>query len=777
MAVPSVNLGIEPLGSADIPHVAGYRLLGLLGAGGMGRVYLGISPGQRLAAVKLVHEEYAADPEFRARFRLETLAARSVSGAFTAPVLDADPAAERPWLAALYVPALTLSEAVGWLGRMPVEAVRALGAALAEALRSVHSAGIMHRDLKPSNVLLTADGPLVIDFGISRALDGTPLTRPGTVIGTVGYMPPEQLRSGGTASGPAGDVFALGCVLGFAAAAEPVFGTGRADEIARRVVREEPRLQSVPAELRPLIMSCVQKDPAARPSTDRLLEQLASPDSETIRTLMPPPLLDAVAARARAAYELAARAAEVNPVLAISAPAPVEPAPRVAPRRRMNRRTFLALAGGGIGAAGISVGGAFALARALDGHPSSGPSWTATVPSSAQVMRQLQGVQSIYFAQDSIALVGGTLLAVGSLSAAAFTPSTGALVWSWESMTSNSAGPEISGATKTTPCGLTTAGFYGWGAAATGFTNDTFFSADASGAVTGQWPVDDYSAGSQTDTLYFCARTGTMAVFVERSADLLHGGVGLVTVTAVDVGSGALSWSFALQNAGTRLTYYTTSVAADSQRIYIQDGPDTYAVDPVSGTTIWHTAATAADAVPTQLALADGGLLVGSTHATAISPADGRVVWRSEGDDAAAPTLAAQAKAAQGPYFNPLSVVGGTAYLCDGSSRVYAFDAATGATKWTYTNQNLRLVGTGGYQPSNTFASTELVAVPIGGSTDTAVPARTFVALAPDTGTPLGVRSLPVSSGGGATAWQLIAEGSSVYAVSGATVCAFEGGF
>lgn len=190
------NAGVTPLSAADPALVGDYRLLGVLGTGGMGRVYLGVSPGQRLAAVKVVRTELAQDAEFRARFRLEARAARRVNGAFTAPVLDTDPTAPQPWLAVLYVPALTLHDAVAMFGPLPERAVRALGAALAEALRSIHAVRLVHRDLKPGNVLLTENGPLVIDFGIARALDGTRVTRTGHVVGTAGYMAPEQIVSG-----------------------------------------------------------------------------------------------------------------------------------------------------------------------------------------------------------------------------------------------------------------------------------------------------------------------------------------------------------------------------------------------------------------------------------------------------------------------------------------------------------------------------------------------------------------------------------------------------
>ena len=192
--------GLEELQVGDPPQIGPYLLLGRLGAGGMGRVFLGRSPGGRLVAVKVIRAELAGDPGFRARFAREVAAARRVSGVFTAPVVDADPAASLPWLVTGFVNGLSLSEAVHEYGALPVASVLALAAGLVEGLGAVHAAGVVHRDLKPSNVLLAADGPRVIDFGISQAVDATQLTRTGAVIGSPAFMSPEQVE--GSAVGP-----------------------------------------------------------------------------------------------------------------------------------------------------------------------------------------------------------------------------------------------------------------------------------------------------------------------------------------------------------------------------------------------------------------------------------------------------------------------------------------------------------------------------------------------------------------------------------------------
>src|SRR5580658_2357180 len=254
---------MEPLQPGD-PRVAGqFRLRARLGAGGMGRVFLGYSPAGRAVAVKICHPEFAADPAFVRRFALEVTAARSVNGLYTAQVVDAGPDDDPPWLATSYVPGPSLLEAVGAYGPLPEPAVWRLAAGLAEALQAVHVRGMVHRDLKPTNVLLAADGPRVIDFGVVRALDGTALTTGGITFGTPSYMSPEQAE--GRPAGPASDVFALGSTLCFAATGGTPFGDGDPPAVLRRVVHAAPALDAVPEGLRGLIAACLAKDPADRP--------------------------------------------------------------------------------------------------------------------------------------------------------------------------------------------------------------------------------------------------------------------------------------------------------------------------------------------------------------------------------------------------------------------------------------------------------------------------------------------------------------------------------
>ncbi|MER7585594.1 serine/threonine-protein kinase [Kitasatospora sp. NPDC097691] len=294
---------MRALGSDDPRQVGAYRLLRRLGSGGMGRVYLGRTAGGRTVAVKVVRPELADDAEFRARFRHEVAAARRVGGTWTAPVLDADTEGERPWVATGYVAGPSLAAAVQQYGPLPEPAVRALGVGLAGALAHVHGLDLVHRDVKPSNVLLTLDGPRLIDFGIARALDATGgFTRSGHVVGSPGFMSPEQ--AAGQPVGPAGDVFALGAVLAFAATGVHPFGEGvSAAVLLYRVLHEEPDVAGLPERLRAVVVDCLAKDPAARPTPQHLAARL-DPDGQGAARLwgfLPPALAAGVG---RSAVEL-----------------------------------------------------------------------------------------------------------------------------------------------------------------------------------------------------------------------------------------------------------------------------------------------------------------------------------------------------------------------------------------------------------------------------------------------------------------------------------------
>ncbi|CAM5653463.1 Serine/threonine-protein kinase PknD [Streptomyces afghaniensis] len=260
----------RPLQADDPPMVAGYRLVARLGAGGMGRVYLSHTQGGRPVAIKVVRPELADDPAFRRRFRREVEAARRVRGAYTAELIDADADGTPPWAATLYVPGPSLTEAVARRGPLPAPAVLWLMAGVAEALQAIHGAGIVHRDLKPSNVLLAADGPRVIDFGISLASDFTSHTATGATVGTPHFMAPEQ-ASGGEVTA-ATDAFALGQTAAFAALGRPLYGDGSAVGVLYRIVHDEPDLSVLPEQLRPLFARCLAAAPEDRAGLAEIVE-------------------------------------------------------------------------------------------------------------------------------------------------------------------------------------------------------------------------------------------------------------------------------------------------------------------------------------------------------------------------------------------------------------------------------------------------------------------------------------------------------------------------
>nr|WSU76816.1 serine/threonine protein kinase [Streptomyces anulatus] len=267
---------MEPLAPSDPRRIGPYQLEGRLGAGGMGQVFLGTSAAGRRVAVKVVRPELAATAQFRARFAREVEAARRVGGFHTAQIVDADPEAALPWLAAEYIPGPTLQQVVTAQGPLPADAVLRLGAGIAEGLAAIHNCGLVHRDVKPGNVILAADGPRIIDFGIAHAPDAGPMTQTGTVIGTYAYMSPEQIRAPARVT-PASDVFSLGSVLAFAATGRGPFDASTVLAIIHRVTSEEPVLTDIAAgsPLHALVRRCLAKDPTGRPTTSEVLRRLA----------------------------------------------------------------------------------------------------------------------------------------------------------------------------------------------------------------------------------------------------------------------------------------------------------------------------------------------------------------------------------------------------------------------------------------------------------------------------------------------------------------------
>ncbi|MER6190020.1 bifunctional serine/threonine-protein kinase/ABC transporter substrate-binding protein [Streptomyces cyaneofuscatus] len=349
---------MDALRPNDPARIGGHRLLGRLGAGGMGVVYLGRTGAGALAALKVILPEYAGDEDFRTRFRREAEAARRVDSPWAVPVTGADTESESPWLATEFVPGPTLSEVVARCGPLPARSVHVLGRLLSRALTAVHGAGLVHRDVKPGNVLLAADGPRLIDFGIARAADATALTATGLVVGTPGFLPPEQATGDAAGAGPAGDVFSLGCLLAYAATGRPPFGSGAVDALLYRTVHDAPDLGGVDdPELRALLTDCLAKDPAARPAAadldTRITEDVRGEGASA--DWLPEDVVRLVAERSAAMLALPDIDATVSEP-------PAGPAPA--------RRRFLVLAAGG--AVALVAGGLAAAVQLMGDDASDG---------------------------------------------------------------------------------------------------------------------------------------------------------------------------------------------------------------------------------------------------------------------------------------------------------------------------------------------------------------------------------------------------------------------
>ncbi|WOX16452.1 bifunctional serine/threonine-protein kinase/ABC transporter substrate-binding protein [Streptomyces sp. N50] len=349
---------MRALRAEDPEELGGHRLLARLGAGGMGVVYLARTADGSLLALKVIRAEYAADPAFRARFRREVMLATGLTGRWVVAVTAADTEAREPWLATAFVPGPSLAEAVDGLGPLPADTVVTLGAQLAEAVGELHAVGLVHRDVKPGNILLVPDGPRLIDFGIAKGAGTTALTAPDAVVGTPGYLSPEQTRSRGGEVGPASDLFSLGCVLAYAATGRRPFGTGEAPAVLYRTVHEPhdtTGLAQLPPPLRTVIDACLAKDPALRPTAAEVRSALTDNGPSAAPGWLPPAVLRLVAERS-------ARALDPPPRTAGPPESPNAPTAQGFSRRRM-------LTIGGSAAAVLAASGTGAVVLLARGHP------------------------------------------------------------------------------------------------------------------------------------------------------------------------------------------------------------------------------------------------------------------------------------------------------------------------------------------------------------------------------------------------------------------------
>jgi outer membrane protein assembly factor BamB len=403
MDVSAAPANIEPLRPSDPTTIGPYRLLGRLGAGGMSEVFLGRDRAGRFAAVKLVHDAFAGDPTFRARFAREVRIARRIRIASTAALIDANPHAPVPWLATEYIDGPALDRLVAAQGPMAEPAAGALAARLAATLAELHGAGVVHRDVKPSNVLIAADGPRLIDFGIASAADATAITRSGTLLGAPEYMSPEQAL--GTSAGPPADVFSLAAVVVYAVTGHAPFGSA-AHPVAmlRRIVDEPPNLQDVPDDLRVLLEPCLAKDPTSRPPAGELADSLRRryatvdvPVDEHPRTLGRRRLLRAAVLGVAVAG--AATAVAAGPQLISLGPRP----PRGTTRWAFETPEPYGFAGLSF-AAGIVIADGEEFIYGLEPHDGR-LRWKIESPGTAYSFRTTTGVRDMVYATDRQGIV------------------------------------------------------------------------------------------------------------------------------------------------------------------------------------------------------------------------------------------------------------------------------------------------------------------------------------------------------------------------------------
>lgn len=391
---------MQALRADDPIEIGGHALLARLGAGGMGVVYLARTGTGELVALKVIRAEHAADPAFRARFRREAALAGQLTGRWTVPVRAADAEAREPWLTTDFVAGPALAEAVTGCGPLPPASVLTLGARLAEALAEVHATGLVHRDVKPGNLLLTRDGPRLIDFGIARGAGATALTSADTIVGTPGYLSPEQTRQYGDEVGPPSDVFSLGCVLAYATSGRPPFGGGDALAVLYRTVHEEPDLdglRQLPQPARDTIVRCLSRDATARPTAGEVAAALSAardtPDPRRLRAWgmpedspepgagtatgpadwLPPGVLRLIADRSARALDPPPRTAQAAPPdsdLPVTRPA--EPGARPT----TSRRRFLLAGGAGALVAVSGTAAAVYLNRRSPAEPDTRPLYT-----------------------------------------------------------------------------------------------------------------------------------------------------------------------------------------------------------------------------------------------------------------------------------------------------------------------------------------------------------------------------------------------------------------
>ncbi|WP_030624906.1 protein kinase domain-containing protein [Streptomyces sclerotialus] len=645
----------SPLAHDDPARIGAYELVARLGSGGMGTVYLGRSAGGRVVALKTVHAEFAAQPEFRTRFQLEADTARIVGGRYGATVVDADPWAEVPWLATEYVIGPPLDDAVALSGPLPEHSVRALGAALCQALGQLHRSDVVHRDLKPSNILLTAAGPKLIDFGIARALGDDRLTRTGAAVGTPAFMSPEQAT--GQEHPPAGDVFALAGVLLFAATGHGPFGGGSAAELLYRVRYSEPDLDGLPETLRPVLERCLAKEAAHRPGVVELAGLLHDGGGEFADHL-PDPVLTDIAQRGTAIWRIQPQ----------RLPAPSY-AGTSSPRRetsRPSRRKILSLAGGGALALGAAGGGwAWLSSSASPGESATAAERSTRSPGEPPRMAwdYRPGEE-----QDVPLAAAGSLVAVSSGNGlTALDVKTGEERWTNHDLV-NSYNQQLVGDGKRLYVAVT-ADDYSVGVASVNLTTGN---ADTTLATFRDMDI--------TDTK-FLARHGRMLYL------LTCGGLYSKTkdhwfVIGLDLATGRKQWQREVAGPNTYGLDDDAFASATGSHVVLTLPATATARDARTGKKLWSRALpaprTTSECVePGVPALSDRLAVFGSGELVALRLSDGKVAWRfgegrSPGKDVEKDDR----------YYGDPTIHDGVVYVCEMGKRLLAIDLDTGKLLW-----------------------------------------------------------------------------------------------
>ncbi|MFJ9740584.1 PQQ-binding-like beta-propeller repeat protein [Streptomyces sp. NPDC101166] len=695
---------VDQLTQHDPRRIGPFEVLGRLGAGGMGLVYLARSASGRRVAIKTVRTELAEDQLFRVRFTREVEAARAVSGFYTAAVVDADPRAAVPWLATAYVPAPSLEEIVNECGPLPAQAVRWLAAGVAEALQSIHGAGLVHRDLKPSNVLVVEDGPRVIDFGIASGVSNTRLTMTNVAVGTPAYMSPEQAKDSRSVTG-ASDVFSLGSMLVFAATGHPPFHGANPVETVFMLLREEPDFDGLPDELRPLIDSCMQMDATGRPNPADLQAQLAphlfgsgSDDSGTASAWLPEKAVALIETRrggrpakpvpspARPALppppppshdpvvlsRPATAAPGTGPVRLPGAAVPIGPGPRVADVRA-TAAVKAPLPEPGLVASwarprpGVNGADPAALPAAPPAPAETPAGWR---PWRFRMSNDVWGTPS----------VAGDLVYVTSFEVHALDVATGRrrfktrdVAWSTavaDGRVHASDGPTLFALDAREGTDLWRLPTDGWvyclkaerGTVVTGTRGGGVQAWEAS---TGQklWEVTGCQTDFESPEAGPALHDGT--VYIWQDARL----------RALDARTGDERWSYPIGDMASCGGVPVRVTAAPDGHVYLSAGTRVLAVDVASGMVRWHFEAPAVFLSPPAFvpgpAVTGGGVYLADYLGTvyALDAADGRDRWR----------IATEARSS----IDPVLVAGGHVHVGSGKG-LYTLDAVTGTPKWRF---------------------------------------------------------------------------------------------